>query len=158
GVPKSFLQDGQIIASEPQTIWQTFNARFGEVRDRLERRMQFERYGLGALSREQDHARLAMKQAEISYGKHSPEYKSDDDTYQQTVPKCAKAEKPIKAKIQFLKKKNDPLKRSLETADGKEKLLPLAAIVRAYPANQLSFWDKVSVYLSRWREFLTTRP
>jgi phosphate transport system permease protein len=36
--------------------------------------------------------------------------------------------------------------------------LPLAIIVRGYPANQLTFWDKIGVYLSRWREFLFGQP
>src|SRR5207302_3818216 len=34
----------------------------------------------------------------------------------------------------------------------------LAEIVRLYPANQLGFGGKLSVYLSRWWEFLSTDP
>ncbi len=36
--------------------------------------------------------------------------------------------------------------------------LNLGEIVRAYPANQLSFWDKLKVYGSRWSEFLMDDP
>jgi phosphate transport system permease protein len=46
----------------------------------------------------------------------------------------------------------------LRTADGREKLLPLESIVRAYPANQLGFFGRLGVYLSRWREFLCDGP
>jgi phosphate transport system permease protein len=46
----------------------------------------------------------------------------------------------------------------LETADGHEKEISLSVIVRAYPANQLGFFGKLGVYLSRWWEFLTANP
>lgn len=36
--------------------------------------------------------------------------------------------------------------------------LPISSIVRVVPANRLSLLGKVSVYLSRWREFLTDDP
>lgn len=36
--------------------------------------------------------------------------------------------------------------------------MSLVEIVRAYPANQLSWSDKVSIYFSRWREFLFDDP
>src|SRR6185369_3567686 len=46
----------------------------------------------------------------------------------------------------------------LRTGDRKEKRLELADVVRAYPANQLTLTGKLSVYLSRWREFVTDEP
>jgi phosphate transport system permease protein len=46
----------------------------------------------------------------------------------------------------------------LTTADGRQKNLFLADIVRAYPANQLGFWDKFGIYFSRWWEFLSDEP
>jgi ABC-type phosphate transport system permease subunit len=36
--------------------------------------------------------------------------------------------------------------------------LMMSQVVRAYAANQLSFGDKVGVYLSRWWEFLSAEP
>lgn len=47
---------------------------------------------------------------------------------------------------------------TLVTASGQEKGLSLADIVRAYPANQLTWSGKTRVYLSRWHEFLTDEP
>jgi phosphate transport system permease protein len=41
---------------------------------------------------------------------------------------------------------------------GRQKVLPLSALVRFYPANDLSFLDELSIYLSRWLEFLTDEP
>ena len=36
--------------------------------------------------------------------------------------------------------------------------ITIGQIVRAYPANQLGFFDKIGVYGSRWWEFLTDEP
>jgi ABC-type phosphate transport system permease subunit len=38
------------------------------------------------------------------------------------------------------------------------KAVNVEQIVRAFPANQLSGWDKLSVYGDRWREFLLENP
>lgn len=38
------------------------------------------------------------------------------------------------------------------------KAVNVEQIVRAFPANQLSVWDKLSVYGDRWREFLLENP
>ena len=44
------------------------------------------------------------------------------------------------------------------TADGQLKELFLSEIVRAYAPNRLNISGKISVYLSRWSEFLTAEP
>jgi ABC-type phosphate transport system permease subunit len=64
----------------------------------------------------------------------------------------------VKEEIASLNTENDHYQIRLMTADGQEKTLPLAQIVRAYQANQLSFRDKLGIYLSRWGEFLSDRP
>lgn len=46
----------------------------------------------------------------------------------------------------------------LVTATGETKDLDLAEVVRAYPANQLHWGQKVGIYLGRWDEFLTAEP
>ena len=53
---------------------------------------------------------------------------------------------------------NDRYALMVRTADGTEQLLRLGDIVRAYPANQLGFWQKLGVYTSRWWEFLSDDP
>lgn len=46
----------------------------------------------------------------------------------------------------------------VRTGDGANADLPLATIVRAYPANQLGPGGRLGVYVSRWHEFLTAEP
>jgi phosphate transport system permease protein len=46
----------------------------------------------------------------------------------------------------------------LEEVGGRTKETELSQIVRYYAANDLSFFDKIGIYLSRWGEFLTSEP
>jgi phosphate transport system permease protein len=46
----------------------------------------------------------------------------------------------------------------LEVADGSTHAVPLARIVRAIPANQLSAGRRIALYLSRWAEFVGGEP
>ncbi|MBM4130659.1 phosphate ABC transporter permease PstA [bacterium] len=46
----------------------------------------------------------------------------------------------------------------VRTGDGALADLPVGTIVRAYPANRLGVGERLGVYLSRWREFLTAEP
>ena len=64
----------------------------------------------------------------------------------------------IKAEVAALDFENAKSALVFETASGEEKVIPLAEIVRAYPANRLGALEKMGVYLSRWWEFLTDDP
>jgi len=44
------------------------------------------------------------------------------------------------------------------TAEGQEKAIPVATIVRAVPENTLRGWKKLGLYISRWWEFLAGQP
>ncbi|MFG0252307.1 MAG: ABC transporter permease subunit [Phycisphaerales bacterium JB038] len=64
----------------------------------------------------------------------------------------------ILAEIRSLNEENERYRLVMQSAQGVEKVIPLAEIVRAYPANQLGAGGKFGVYLSRWWEFLTDEP
>lgn len=76
-------------------------------------------------------------------------------------------ESPLQGKF-YITDQSDPKrvkKRIVRVQDGKAagmkhiwKTLSLNNIVRAYPANRLSFGDRVGIYFSRWREFLLDDP
>ena len=64
----------------------------------------------------------------------------------------------IQAKIDELNKENSRYQLQMATADGTEKVLHLEDVVLAYPANQLTVLGSLSIYASRWREFLFDEP
>ncbi len=64
----------------------------------------------------------------------------------------------IQTETSKLERLNQPYRLRFETADGTVTDLPVESIVRAYPANQLGFFGKLGVYLSRWWEYLSEGP
>src|SRR5439155_17668668 len=64
----------------------------------------------------------------------------------------------IREQVQLLDQENARYELELRTAEGVEKSLPLAEIVRVVPSNQLGFAGRLAVYGSRWREFLCDDP
>ncbi len=64
----------------------------------------------------------------------------------------------MNGEIAYLDHQNDRYQIRLATVDGTEKLLLLSDIVRAYPANRLTFGDKLRIFASRWWEFLSDDP
>jgi phosphate transport system permease protein len=119
-------------------------------------------------------ARLLVRKAEIgSYGSPAEREQALEEARaeQQRVlawaegkpaaegsPAVPGAYQQIKDRIAALNAENDRYELVLETADGKEKVLHVADVVRAYPANRLSWGDKLGIYLSRWWEFLSDEP
>ena len=64
----------------------------------------------------------------------------------------------IQKRIDEIKDDNARYQLSMETASGKSKLITIADIVRAIPANQLSTVQRLGIYFSRWYEFLVAEP
>ena len=64
----------------------------------------------------------------------------------------------IQEQINAIKDKNARYQLTMTTSSGQTKVLPVANIVRAIPANQLSTIDRFKVYVSRWYEFLADEP
>ena len=46
----------------------------------------------------------------------------------------------------------------MKAADGTEADIPVAEVVRAYPANQLGLGSSLAIYVSRWWEYLWDDP
>ena len=46
----------------------------------------------------------------------------------------------------------------MRTADGRERSIPISAVIRAVPVNALSGPQKVRLYVGRWWEFLSAEP
>ena len=172
GIPKAFLVDDNQTASTPDETWQKFQQFRPEIAARrqkidalntdqrapIEQREQSARLALvGAtsdlkqLQQQQPSSTAVIEQAKSLVAAKQLAYdkaKSDGDA----------AKQKIDSQIEQLKTENARYALELSLADGQSLALPLAEIVRAYPANRLSLADKLGVYFSRWWEFLTTDP
>jgi ABC-type phosphate transport system permease subunit len=113
---------------------------------------------MGAIAREEDQARLARIQAQLDYGDGSPPVLAADAEIERVGKWAREQRKTIQAQINKLQAENARFKLRLKPVQSAAIDIPAAEIVRAYPANQLGFGDKLGVYFSRWGEFLTDDP
>ena len=112
----------------------------------------------GAVRRAKKEAHLAQIQAGLDYGTDSPQYTAAGDAVVATDARGQQQFNEIQSKIDRLKSENDRYRVRLKPVQGAAEDILLEDIVRAVPANQLGFWGKFGVYMSRWREFLFDDP
>ncbi len=158
GEPRAFLIDGETVAEDPAQVWTRFEQFHPGTRERYEQRKALETHEIGRLNARIESARLAEKSAELDSGADSPQWQRAHERFVRVQEQNESEFDAIREEITQLNAENERYGLVLETADGTRTTLSLADVVRAYPANQLGFADKLGVYLSRWWEFLSDDP
>lgn len=158
GEPAAFKIGEEVLAEGPEDTWKQFKEHHEEVRKRWQRRRRLEKKDLGKINHAMEKARLAIRKVEMAEGMESETYKQVVEENREKLDALQQTYQSITEEIQTLKRENARFVITMRIADGRETDIPLAEVVRAYPANQLGFGDKVSIYLSRWAEFLTEEP
>jgi phosphate transport system permease protein len=158
GEPVGFLIAGKPAAAGPDESWRLYLRHHGEVRDRWRLRRRIETKDVGAVNRRVEEARLELRDAERTGGTGSAPHEAAKKRFAEVEAGVMREFERLRSEIQELNKANQKYQLVLRTGDGKEKALALADIVRAYPANDLSFVSRSRIYLERWREFLLDEP
>ena len=158
GTPKEFRIDGEVVATVPEDIWRELQANHDASRERFARRKSIEKYEIGAANAREESARIDRRKSELDHGVESTQYRNADERYRQIANAVETELATLSAETTRLREENSRYELVLETADGQEKSMRLAEIVRTYPANALSMTDKLTIYASRWWEFLSEAP
>jgi phosphate transport system permease protein len=117
-----------------------------------------ERKKIGTINHHIEQERLKLRKIELKHGTDSPAYQKALASYESHVASMNEEYATLQGEADALKEKNEQYTVTLADVNGTEKILLLSDIVRFYPANALSFSQKISVYFSRWWEFLTAEP
>jgi phosphate transport system permease protein len=158
GIPKALQIDRQTTASEPAQIWEQFQRYHPEVRARWRERRRLEIDEIGDVNRQLEEERLAMRQVELQHGRESAEWQAAQQQFQKQQAELDQKFAQLRARIVELDQTNEKYQLLVQTAQGQDKSLALADIVRAYPANQLGVSGRLGIYLARWAEFLLDDP
>ncbi|HMB15559.1 MAG TPA: ABC transporter permease subunit, partial [Pelovirga sp.] len=172
GVPTEFQIDGQVVANEPQSVWEQFEINHNEVRKRWKQRRHLEKNVVGKINHQQDSARLelkgfqiAMQEARNRYGVRSDQFEQAEAAFEQQQKLFDEKDRElnlqydqIREEIAALNRENDRYQITLTTATNQVTTMGLAEVVRAYPSNQLSLSGRIGIYLDRWVEFLLDDP
>ena len=158
GTPVEFRVDGEVTETEPEAIWAAFQAVHGESRERFHEQARIDRHDIGAVLAKEERARLAIRKAELRHGADSEQVAAATAEFETVKAEAAEDFEALRAETSALEAENARYQMVVEAADGRQASLIAAEVVRAYPANQLSWGDKLGVYLSRWWEFLSDGP
>jgi len=158
GFPAAFLIDGKEVAADADGVWQQFVEHHAAVRAGWTQRLNYQKREIGAINRAREQALLEVKQQELDHGVDSAEYAEALRLSEEVEAQASEDDARVSGEVARLEAENARYGMRLTTVAGQEKLLPLEEIVRAYPANQLSWFGRLGVYFSRWGEFLTDEP
>lgn len=167
GFPEQLTQGDGTAVSGPDAIrslWSALHERQDKNFDQVRR---YEKYDIGQLNRELEAARLEVKRMQLQHGEGSVEERQALADAARTETRVQPEFERLRSMIDALRADEDRYRLTLREAGGKlvpespsrgDSPLMLAQIVRAVPANDLGLFGKISVYLSRWREFLVDEP
>jgi phosphate transport system permease protein len=158
GFPAAFVLDGAEVAVGPEEAWRLFERHHGAVRARWERRRTLESHDLGAVNHRLESARLSLRLVGLEHGTDAPAYEAERRRVEALEAEGHREFARIRAAIDTLDAENARYQLRVGTAGGEDKLLALADVVRAYPANRVDVLDKLGIYLSRWWEFVSDDP
>jgi len=126
-------------------------ARFAEIR-------RIERSEIGVINHEINQIRLALRRVELAEGVEGPSYRTALADSESRMAELQKEFDRLQGEANEIKARDARYRIVLEEVGGATKDAQLSQIVRFYAANELSVFEKVGVYFSRWGEFLTAEP
>ncbi|MBI5433127.1 MAG: phosphate ABC transporter permease PstA [Planctomycetes bacterium] len=158
GVLRGFELDGRRIAGEPEAAWTLLEEQLPAVLERVDARRAIEREEIGRVNRAMEAERLAVRRAELEHGLDTAAARTARELFSARELGFKTEFERLRGEIEALDRQNSRCALRVEAADGSEQRIPLAAIVRTYPANRLDFGDRVSIYTSRTWEFSSGEP
>jgi phosphate transport system permease protein len=130
---------------------QRARTRFRDVR-------RIEQKEIGAVNYHIERERLALRRAELRHGTDSPQFEAEAERVAARIAELQREFAEHQSRIAEIRERDRRDRILLEEVGGRQKDQLLSEVVRLYPANALGLGQKVSIYLSRWKEFLTSEP
>lgn len=157
GTIRSVDLNGKILEGDSLTLSALRDAQ-RKAANRLASLHDIERNQIGAINHYMEKGRLKIRKKELSHGKESPEYRRALEEFKAESDKLDARYLELSKEATAIKERDAKYTMTLADIGGREKTIKLSEIVRYYPANSLTFPEKIRVYFSRWWEFLTQEP
>jgi phosphate transport system permease protein len=113
---------------------------------------------IGENSAEIEELRLEAKSAVLNYGATDPRTAEVQAEVAQKTQALEAESAKLNATLADLQAEDAKYFITLADVGGQTKQQPLSSIVRLYKPNDMSFFDKLSIYAGRWGEFIFSEP
>ena len=128
------------------------------ARARWEEIQHLERREIGAVNRTMEELRLESRRVELASGASSDAHRRVVERVEGELKGLQREYEDLAARAARLRAEDAGDRVALEDVNGTAKEIPLSQVTRYYAANDLGPFGALGVYLSRWREFLTSEP
>jgi len=150
---------GLVIDEQPVPFdYQLMQREQSEARKRFRQMRKLERGDIGALNYRIDQERLAIRRAELRQGAESDRGRELIAAAQERIAALEAEYEVLQQQVNEIRALDRRYRVTLEEVNGQTREVELSQIVRFYPANEVSWFDSVGIYFSRWWEFLSTEP
>jgi phosphate transport system permease protein len=157
GFLTTVTQDGKVIAEGFAQAWKKFQEIHPQTQQTLEQIHRIERKEIGDINYNLEQARLEIKR--IQTQERDPAQVTKHVTVlEQKIAALQRRYEEKAAELKTLYDENARYRFLVQAAGGKEKELPVAAVVRAFLPNQLSWWGRFKLYVTRLVEFVWDEP
>lgn len=156
GYLKEIRQDGQVIAQGHDAVWKKFQEVHPLTQETLGRIQGIEREEIGAINYNLERLRLQMKRAVKE--PIEEERATRVAALEQQIAGWQKQYEQKAEELRAFYKENGRFSVVVRAAGDREKELPVAAIVRAFLPNQMSWSERLGLYLTRLWEFVWEEP
>jgi len=153
---------GLVVGGEPRDMAKVSYAELREVqhdaRERFHRIREIEQKDIGRVNYDMERERLAVRKVELRAGRDSEAYRERQAEAQARIAELEAEFARHQARISEIRVEDRQDRIILEEIGGRTKEELLSDIVRLYPANDMGLVQRLGVYFSRWKEFLTSEP
>jgi len=153
---------GLVVGGEPRDIAAVSYAQLREAqhdaRERFHRIREIEQKDIGRVNYDMERERLALRKVELREGRDSEAYRARQVEAQARIAELEAEFARHQARISEIRVEDRQDRIILEEIGGRTKEELLSDIVRLYPANDLGPMERLGVYFSRWKEFLSSEP
>ncbi len=157
GFLKQVTQDGKVVAEGSGEAWKKFQEIHPLTQETLERIHYIERKEIGAINYEIEQLRLKIKR--VGMEERDPARAAERVKDLEQRGEVLQQQYQEKAQeLRALNEENARYRIVVQAAGGREKELPVAAVVRAFFPNQMSWGERLSLYLRRLWEFVWEDP
>ena len=157
GFLTSVSVDGQVVAEGFAQSWQKFQELHPQTEEILHAIHQLERKEIGDISYEMEDLRLAIRGVQTR--EDDPQHVAERiRPLEQEMASWQQRYEAVAEKLSALYAENARYEIVVQAAGGKEKTLPIAQVVRAFLPNQMSWFEKVGLYIARFWEFFWDDP
>jgi phosphate transport system permease protein len=128
------------------------------ARQRWQRIREIERNEIGSVNYEIERERLALRRAVLRHEPGSAALLAAEARFAVREAELKRQYEALSGEARGLRAEDAKDQITFAEIGGRDKTIPLSAVVRMYAANDLGFWQRAGIYLSRWWEFLSEEP